>query len=778
MPKQKPNEQVQQIPLSEIRPFKNHPFKVTDDELMQQTIDSIMQVGVLNPAIIRPAPEGGYEMVAGHRRLHAADLAGLKTIPAIVRNLDDDEAVILMVDSNLQRETISPMERAQAYKMKLEALKHQGKRRDLTSSQVGTKLRTDEIIAQQTGSSRNQVQRFVRLNELVPEIQKKVDSKEIAFSPAVELSYLTHDEQKQFLDAMDYSQNTPSLSQAQRLKKLSREGKCTKEAMRSIMSEEKKEEQERIVLREGMSEVQTVCAAVHEIAHSKLHNKDEIGEKYQAVELFGKPALFSNWRIDRDKLPEGLYVYDLRGSDYDPGMPVTLESHVTVNHAASVITAAPIELPEQGFLYLGEDGLNFTGGEQTVKEFWHAQYPEKAKLSRAAEEIQAESISFAVCAYYGIETGENSFGYLATWAKDRELTELRASLETINRTSSSLITDIDRHYAEICKERGLDKETESLAAQPVQEIAVQEPEPVTAPDNGCVPDPAISVESMNAYGYTDSNMLPLTKERALELMERDVSVYMLHTDNTEAMAFDAEEVRSFDGVFGVEASEWETVKDRFAPPDYEKAFLDNTADSFAIYQLRDNDNTAQLRFMNAEYLEKKGLSIEKGNYASVYAGGLDRRGDTQDRLDELYETFNLRRPEDFRGHSLSVSDIVALKQNGVVSCHYVDSQGFKELPDFLKPENYLKNAEMAMEDDYGMIDGVINNGPKQTVAELEEQAKSGKPISLLEPAQAARREQAQAARQDKKPSVPAKLCPPVNEPKKTARSKRAERELL
>lgn len=248
MPKQKPNEQVQQIPLSEIRPFKNHPFKVTDDELMQQTIDSIMQVGVLNPAIIRPAPEGGYEMVAGHRRLHAADLAGLKTIPAIVRNLDDDEAVILMVDSNLQRETISPMERAQAYKMKLEALKHQGKRRDLTSSQVGTKLRTDEIIAQQTGSSRNQVQRFVRLNELVPEIQKKVDSKEIAFSPAVELSYLTRDEQKQFLDAMDYSQNTPSLSQAQRLKKLSREGKCTKEVMRSIMSEEKKEEQERITL--------------------------------------------------------------------------------------------------------------------------------------------------------------------------------------------------------------------------------------------------------------------------------------------------------------------------------------------------------------------------------------------------------------------------------------------------------------------------------------------------------------------------------------------------
>lgn len=251
MPKQKPNEHVQQIPLSEIRPFKNHPFKVADDELMQQTIDSIMQVGVLNPAIIRPTPEGGYEMVAGHRRLHAADLAGLKTIPAIVRNLDDDEAVILMVDSNLQRETISPMERAQAYKMKLEALKHQGKRVDLegksTSTQIAQKLSVEKVAAE-AGTSRDQVRRYIRLTELLPEVQKKVDSKEIAFSPAVELSYLTHDEQKQFLDAMDYSQNTPSLSQAQRLKKLSREGKCTKEAMRSIMSEEKKEEQERITL--------------------------------------------------------------------------------------------------------------------------------------------------------------------------------------------------------------------------------------------------------------------------------------------------------------------------------------------------------------------------------------------------------------------------------------------------------------------------------------------------------------------------------------------------
>ena len=251
MPKQEPREQVQQIPLSEIHPFRNHPFKVLDDELMQQTIDSIMQVGILNPAIIRPDPEGRYEMVAGHRRLHAADLAGLKTIPAIVRNLTDDEAVILMVDSNLQRETISPMERAQAYKMKLEALKHQGKRVDLedksTSTRIAQKLSVEKV-AEEAGTSRDQVRRYIRLTELLPEVQEKVESKEIAFSPAVELSYLTHDEQRQFLDAMDYSQNTPSLSQAQRLKKLSREGKCTQEAMFAIMSEDKKDDLTRITL--------------------------------------------------------------------------------------------------------------------------------------------------------------------------------------------------------------------------------------------------------------------------------------------------------------------------------------------------------------------------------------------------------------------------------------------------------------------------------------------------------------------------------------------------
>ena len=246
------SEEVRKIPVAEIHPFEGHPFRVVDDELMQQTVDSIMQFGVLSPAIVRPNPNGGYEMVSGHRRLHACGLAGLEEIPAIVRNLTDDEAVILMVDSNLQRETILPSERAAAYKMKLEALKHQGKRVDLTCDQVGHKLdskKSVQKVAEDAGESKTQVQRFIRLNELLPEIREKVDTKEIAFSPAVELSYLKPDEQKQFLDAMDYSQATPSLSQAQRLKKLSQSGECTQDAMYKVMSEEKKDELDRITLK-------------------------------------------------------------------------------------------------------------------------------------------------------------------------------------------------------------------------------------------------------------------------------------------------------------------------------------------------------------------------------------------------------------------------------------------------------------------------------------------------------------------------------------------------
>lgn len=247
------SEEVRKIPVAEIHPFEGHPFRVVDDELMQQTVDSIMQFGVLSPAIVRPDPNGGYEMVSGHRRLHACELAGLEEIPAIIRNLTDDEAVILMVDSNLQRETILPSERAAAYKMKLEALNRQmGRPPKENVGQVVPTFqgkRSTEIIGEQTGESGRQVQRFIRLNELLPEIREKVDTKEIAFSPAVELSYLKPDEQKQFLDAMDYSQVTPSLSQAQRLKKLSQSGECTQDAMYKVMSEEKKDELDRITLR-------------------------------------------------------------------------------------------------------------------------------------------------------------------------------------------------------------------------------------------------------------------------------------------------------------------------------------------------------------------------------------------------------------------------------------------------------------------------------------------------------------------------------------------------
>jgi len=241
-------ERVQEIPLSELHPFKGHPFKVLDDEAMQKTVESIAQFGVMTPAIARPRPEG-YELIAGHRRHHASELAGKETMPVIVRDMDDDAATILMVDSNLQRETLLPSERAFAYKMKLEAIKHQGQRTDLTSSQVGMKLQAMDIVGQEAGDSRNQVHRYIRLTELIPELLDMVDEKKIAFNPAVEISYLKPNEQQDFLEAMDYAQSTPSLSQAQRLKKFSQEGKCSLDAMCAIMSEEKKGELDRVTIK-------------------------------------------------------------------------------------------------------------------------------------------------------------------------------------------------------------------------------------------------------------------------------------------------------------------------------------------------------------------------------------------------------------------------------------------------------------------------------------------------------------------------------------------------
>lgn len=242
-------ERVQEIPLSELHPFEGHPFKVVDDEAMMKTAESVRDFGVMTPAIVRPDPNGGYEIISGHRRHRASELAGKETMPVIVRNLDDDAAIILMVDANLQRETILPSERAFAYKMKLDALKHQGERRDLTSAQLGQKSWAVNQVAEESGDSRVQVQRFVRLTELIPELLSMVDERKITFNPAVELSYLKPEEQKDFLEAMDYAQTTPSLSQAQRLKKFSQEGKCSLDAMCAIMSEEKKGELDRVTIK-------------------------------------------------------------------------------------------------------------------------------------------------------------------------------------------------------------------------------------------------------------------------------------------------------------------------------------------------------------------------------------------------------------------------------------------------------------------------------------------------------------------------------------------------
>ena len=242
-------EKVQEIPLGELHPFRNHPFKVKDDAAMQDTVDSVREYGVLVPAIARPDPNGGYELIAGHMRHHASELAGKETMPVIIRDLDDDAATIIMVDSNLQREELLPSERAFAYKMKLEAIRHQGKRQELTSSQVGMKLQALDIVGQQAGDSRNQVHRFIRLTELIPELLDMVDERKIAFNPAVELSYLKKEEQTLLLEAMDSEQATPSLSQAQRLKKFSQQKMLSLDVMRAVMSEEKKTDLDRVTLK-------------------------------------------------------------------------------------------------------------------------------------------------------------------------------------------------------------------------------------------------------------------------------------------------------------------------------------------------------------------------------------------------------------------------------------------------------------------------------------------------------------------------------------------------
>ena len=406
------------------------------------------------------------------------------------------------------------------------------------------------------------------------------------------------------------------------------------------------------------------------------------------------------------------------------------------------------------------------------------------------------AMSYAVCQYYGIQTGENSFGYIANWSQGKELPELRASLETINKAAGELISDIDRHYKAICKERGIDLTTQTEQAVPQQEAAPEPevtaqaaaPETTMLPDapeqhldEYPMPDPALTQDDLEKCGYLDGDLLPLSKERAYELMAQDLTVYMVQQGENPAMAFDTDDLDAHDGIFAVTREEWEEspafdaqVKERMDhQQEREQAFLDHKGDCFAIYQVKHTDELRDIRYEGLEWIKSIGRTVQRDNYDLVYTAPLapgDLKGSV---LDNLEYRFNNEHPADYRHPSMSVSDIVAIKRDGKVSCHYCDSFGFAEVPGFL-PDNPLKNAEMAVEDDYGMIDGIINNGPKElTVAQLEQQARSGQPISLMDLAVAAHRED-----RDKKKSVVEQLkSQPKPEHKKTAPKKSAEREI-
>lgn len=445
-------------------------------------------------------------------------------------------------------------------------------------------------------------------------------------------------------------------------------------------------EHQRITIRSGMSQVQTVSAAVHEIAHSRLHNYEKMTE-------------------------------------------------------------------------LADDGENIlVPGEK----------------DRNTEEVEAESISYAVCQYFGIETADNSFGYIATWSQEKELKELRASLETINKTSSELISGIEQHYREICKERGIDLTVDTPAQEPPQVPDA----PEQALDEYPVPDEALKVADLEACGYMDGDMLPLSKERAAELFRRNLIVYAIAGNGSAEMLFDREELdtQTPGTVFAVSREEWEhssmfhdKIEERQQhQEDRENAFLSHTGDCFAIYQVK-MDDPGNVRFMNMDWMQSHGEAIERGSYDLIYTAPLTATGSTDAKLETLYEQFNLHAPVDYHSPALSVSDIVALKQDGMVSYHYCDSVGFKELPDF-RQENYMKAAEMSTEDDYGMLDGLINNGSKEqpTVAELEQQVKSGQSISLMDLADATHRE--------KKASVLDKLKDKPQQPRKSKPKKSKEQE--
>ena len=607
-------------------------------------------------------------------------------------------------------------------------------------------------------------------------------------------------------------------------------------------------EQQRIAIREGMSEVQIVSAAVHETAHSKLHDP----KKHEA-----EPT----WKIVM--VSEG-------GTKKDYRLDFATEAE------AEQVAA------EDGWRYVDENQFEWS---LEVEEDLTA--VKQAAKNRNTEEVEAESISYAVCQYFGIQTGENSFGYIASWSEGKELKELRASLETINKTSCELISDIERNYKEICKERGIDltadlepeqapqqaaeektpaekvsqpsaeyreallvlDDTTYLHVQPcdtgwdytlydaatmkqldggqvdgqnmgrseaignickdlglgdksikyaplsmietLQEQASQQTAKAAAAqlpdaqeqalDEYPMPDPALTQDDLEKCGYLDSDLLPLSKERAYELMERDLTVYIIQEGENPAMAFDTADLDAHDGIFAVSREEWEEssefdklVKDRMDhQQEREQAFLSHKGDCYAIYQVKHTDELRDIRYEGLEWIKSIGRTVQRDNYDLVYTAPLSPSDLKGSVLDNLEYRFNNEHPADYRHPSMSVSDIVAIKHDGKVSCHYCDSFGFKPVPGFL-PDNPLKNAEMAVEDDYGMIDGILNNGPKEpTVAQLEQQARSGQPISLMDLAAAAHREE-----RDKKKSVVEQLkSQPKTEHKKTAPKKSAEREL-
>ena len=609
-------------------------------------------------------------------------------------------------------------------------------------------------------------------------------------------------------------------------------------------------EQQRIALREGMSEVQTISAAVHETAHSKLHDP----KKHEA-----EPT----WKIVM--VSEGGTKQDFR---------LDFATEAEAEQAAA----------EEGWRYVDENQFEW---RLEVEEDLTA--VKQAAKNRNTEEVEAESISYAVCQYFGIQTGENSFGYIASWSKDKELKELRASLETINKTSCELINDIERNYKEICKERGIDltaaqepeqatrqvaeevsqpsaeyrealvvlddttylhiqpcdtgwdytlydvatmkqldggqldgtdmgrsaavshicedlgmgsksikyaplsmiETLQEAAYQQMQEQASQQTAEAAAAqlpdvqeqalDEYPMPDPVLTQDDLEKCGCLDSDLLPLSKERAYELMDRDLTVYIIQEGENPVMAFDTADLDAHDGIFALPREEWEQspefdklVKDRMAhQEEREQAFLSHKGDCFAIYQVKHTDELRDIRYEGLEWLQSIGQTVQRDNYELVYTAPLlpsDLKGDT---AEQLFYRFNNEHPADYRHPSMSVSDIVAIKRDGKVSCHYCDSFGFEQVPGFL-PDNPLKNAEIAVEDDYGMIDGIINNGPKEpTVARLEQQARSGQPISLMDLAAAAHWED-----REKKKSVMEQLkSQPKAEHKKTAPKKSAEREI-